>query len=103
MNHAQKIALLIGCLVIAAMAIYPPWLMIEPREAPHPMGYSFIWDPPEQQRDARMDIFGIKIEVDVEPAKANKIDLQKLFTQFAAVAAATGGVLLLLRRRVMTA
>jgi hypothetical protein len=103
MSQAQKVALLIGCLVIAAMALYPPWLMVEPKEPPYSMGYSFIWNPPSQQRDARMDIFGIKINVDLEPVQANKIDFQKLFTQFMAVAIVTGGVVLLLRRKEMTA
>ncbi len=103
MNQAQKVALLIGCLVISAMAIYPPWLMVEPKEAPYSMGYSFIWNPPTQPRDARLDIFGIKIEMDLEPVAANKIDFSKLFTQFGAVAIVMAGVILLLRRKAMTA
>jgi len=91
--------MLIGCLVIAAMAIYPPWLLVEPKEAPAPMGYAFIWDPPSKQREAHVDIFGIKIDVDAERVEANKIDFSKLLTQLAAVAVVTGGVVLLLRRK----
>jgi hypothetical protein len=99
MNSAQKAILFIGCLIIAFMAVYPPWLYVEPDEAPQPMGYSFIWKPPSQEREAHLNVFGLKIETDLEPLTANKIDVAKLLTQCAAVVAVSAGAALLLRRR----
>ena len=50
--NMQKIAVLIGLIVMVGMVIYPPWQSVDADGQASAMGYSFLWKPPEVQNIA---------------------------------------------------
>lgn len=81
MNRIQKNILVIGIIVIVLMAIYPPWTFT---------GYilSSGFAIPEQAGDYALI---------TKPPGSCKIDLRRLGVQWAVVAIATGGLLVIFK------
>lgn len=75
MAKAQRLILVLGVAVFLVMGVYPPWEFGYPKGYPsEPTGYGPIWSPP----DAKSGRFHARIDID------------RLFVQWAMVAAATG-------------
>lgn len=99
MNHAQKTILLVGTLVIALMGVYPPWMRVEPHEPARPMGYGLLWQPPQEVQRERANLFGLELQLDMGPLKANSIDWSRLLTQWATIAVVTAASMSLAKSR----
>lgn len=76
------------------MAIYPPWVYQDSSGKQVPMGYSFIWAPPEQKIDKKGNLFGFKFDLEVRVMKGNSLDIWKLLAQEAMAAAITFGAVI---------
>lgn len=98
MHKTQQLIVLIGMALIFLMVIYPPWLYVDDRKVEHPMGYALIWKPPVERQQDTANLFGFKLQLDVQTETANTIDLLRLLMQIAVVCAVTGGAVVLLRR-----
>ncbi len=67
----------IACLlVMVGMLIYPPWVHQEENGEIKPMGYGFIWQPP--QRELSAEFLGLRFSASEE---ANSIDFARLAAQ----------------------
>ncbi|MBY0550967.1 MAG: hypothetical protein K2W95_27055 [Candidatus Obscuribacterales bacterium] len=89
MNHAQKTILLTGALVIALMGVCPPWMRVEPGEPARAMGYGLLWQPPQENFSKRANLFGLELQLEMGPMKANSIDWSRLLTQWVVIGAVT--------------
>jgi hypothetical protein len=98
MHKTQQIIVLIGILVISLMVLYPPWVYVDHHQTQHPMGYAPIWKPPIERQHDTAELFGIKLQLDLQTHSANTIDLFRLLVQIAGVCAVAGGATVLLRR-----
>lgn len=96
MNKAQLTAVIMGALVMTLVGLFPPWMIVQAGEPTLKMGYAPLWKPPIQRHVSRADLFGIKIEVDMEPLLANSIDWAQLLAQWASIGAFTFGAVVLL-------
>lgn len=68
MTVGQKKALIMGAMLIAAVAIYPPWVRVVRgsggRVNRTPLGYSWIATPPQELAYGRMDtVRGAEIDI----------------------------------------
>jgi hypothetical protein len=98
MHKTQQIIVLIGVLLISLMILYPPWVYVDDHQTQHPMGYAPIWKPPIERHQDTAELFGFKLQLNLQTHTANTIDLFRLLVQIAAVCAVTGGATVLLRR-----
>ncbi len=88
----QKLAVVIGLIVMVGMVIYPPWQSVDSDNKASAMGYSFLWKPPEVQNIAHANVFGLDINVKLKSTTANAIDYGRLLVQEAVVAIVIGGL-----------
>jgi hypothetical protein len=99
MNKKQKLVFLVGAGIIVLMGLMPPWYY----RAAYPEGeriytvsipasptYGFLFSPPD------MDLVHARIE---GQPHVPCIDLRRLFVQWVAVAIATTGIILTLKRK----
>jgi hypothetical protein len=98
MQKTQQIIVMIGVALVVAMALFPPWSFVDENKVAQPMGYAPIWKPPVERHQDSAQIFGIKLNIDVQTQKANTIDLGRLAIQMLLVAAVTAGAVTLLKR-----
>lgn len=99
MNTSQKAVIVAGIVVLAVMALYPPWQRIDPGEGAKSMGYGALWQPPREDRDATANLFGLQIHMDMEPVTANRVDTGRLATQMLVVALVMFGAIMILKPR----
>jgi hypothetical protein len=97
MQKTQQIIVLIGIALAVAMALFPPWSFVDENKVSQPMGYAPIWKPPVNRHQDSAEIFGIKLNLDLQTQKANSIDLGRLAIQILLVAAVTAGAVVLLK------
>jgi len=99
MQKTQQLIVIIGIVLIFLMSLYPPWVYVDDdSKTQHHMGYGPIWKPPvDRQRDTA-ELFGIKLQLNVQTRTANTIDLFRLIMQIAVVFTVAGGSVVLLRR-----
>ncbi|MBP6745855.1 hypothetical protein KA344_11515 [bacterium] len=93
--NMQKIAVLIGLIVMVGMVIYPPWQSVDADGQASAMGYSFLWKPPEVQNIAHANLLGLDINVKLKSTTADSIDYGRLLVQEAVVAVVIGGLFVL--------
>ena len=93
--NMQKIAVLIGLMVMVGMVIYPPWQSVDADGKASAMGYSFLWKPPEVQNIAHANMLGLDINVKLKSTTADSIDYGRLLVQEAVVAVVIGGLFVL--------
>jgi hypothetical protein len=98
MHKTQQLIVVIGFGIIILMGIFPPWSFIDENKVPHSMGYAPIWKPPVNRSQESAEIFGIKLQLNLQSQAANSIDFAKLVMQIAIVALVTGGAVLLFKR-----
>lgn len=79
MHSVRKFIVVTALVFMAVTALYPPWLHRDGEGVAVPMGYSFAWQPPVYQKRASADIFGLTINLNMQPVRANSIDLNTLF------------------------
>ena len=48
MNTKQKLCILVGAVIIAAMGLFPPWTIDGPYDIQFDRGYSWMWVPPHK-------------------------------------------------------
>lgn len=98
MHNVRKFIIFTALLVLAVTALYPPWLHKDAEGVAVPMGYSFAWQPPVYQKRASADIFGLTIDLKMEPVRVNGVDFNTLFKNWLLVlgvsAAAYGATML---------
>ena len=92
MTQAQKLAILIGLILMVGMAVYPPWISVDEDGKATSMGYSFLWKPPEINNEARGNLFGIKINIQLKSTRANSLDYGRLLLQEGVAALVIGGI-----------
>jgi hypothetical protein len=92
MNQTQKIVILIGLIVMVGMVVYPPWTSVDEEGKASSMGYGFLWQPPEVNNEARGNIFGIKINIQLKSTRANSLDYGRLLMQEGVAALVIGGI-----------
>ncbi|MBX9687571.1 MAG: hypothetical protein K2X27_12765 [Candidatus Obscuribacterales bacterium] len=95
MNKRQQLALLIGIAALTLTAIFPPWLHINPGEAPDIMGYGPIWRPPVEKESSSANFLGFSFRFS-KPVEANQLDWARLLAEEAVVAVVTGAALAIL-------
>lgn len=98
MKSTQQLIVCIGTILAVAMVLYPPWVYVDDSKVQHPMGYAPIWKPPTEREHDTAQLFGIKLQLDVQGQKANAIDLLRLFMQIAVLSAVAGGAVVLSKR-----
>ncbi len=98
MIKTRKLIVFVGITIIVIMGIFPPWVYVDESKVEHPMGYGPIWKPPVERHHESAELFGIKLQVNLQSQSANSIDMLKLLMQIAIVCAVTGGALYLLKR-----
>lgn len=84
MNETRRTILATALLIVALMAVIPPWVLkVESngQRVVRPAGYSIIFDPPEQKRPNN----GWSLQ----------IDFSTLFMEWVVVAAIAGGAWLI--------
>lgn len=91
MEKLKSIILIAGLLIMLLMGLYPPWNFQDGNGKQVPMGYGFIWSPPEKKLDKKGNLFGFKFDIEVGVMKANSIDIVKLLIQEAIAAGITFG------------
>ncbi|MBK7746866.1 MAG: hypothetical protein IPI39_06450 [Candidatus Obscuribacter sp.] len=79
MHNVRKFIVVTALVFLAVTALYPPWQHKDSAGVAVPMGYSFAWQPPVYQKRASADIFGLTINLNMQPVRANSIDLNTLF------------------------
>ena len=90
-SNLKSIILISGLVIMLAMGIYPPWNYQSGNGKQVPMGYGFIWAPPQEKIDKKGNLFGFKFDIEVGMMKANSIDIVKLLIQEAIAAGITFG------------
>jgi hypothetical protein len=63
MNRKQKMALIIGGVLLALMALFPPWIQTfsyETTRSEVAIGYSPLFMPPKPERDA--PVYGVMVD-----------------------------------------
>lgn len=95
MHKTQQLIVLTGFGIIVLMGIFPPWSFVDESKVTHFMGYSPIWKPPVNRSHESAEIFGVKLQLNLQSEAANSIDFSKLLMQIAIVAVVTGGASLL--------
>ena len=90
-QNLKSIILISGLVIMVAMGLYPPWVYQDRDGKQVPMGYSAVWDPPQQKIDKKGNIFGFKFDVEVGIMKANSINMVQLLMQEAMACAITFG------------
>jgi hypothetical protein len=98
MHKSQQLIVLIGFGLIVLMGIFPPWSLVDDNKVAHFMGYAPIWKPPVNRSQETAQIFGIKLQLNMQSEAANSIDFAKLILQIAIVAVVTGGTVMLAKR-----
>lgn len=98
MHKPQQIIVLIGFGIILLMGLFPPWSFVDDGKVAHSMGYAPIWKPPINRSHNSAEIFGLKLQLNLQSQTANTIDFSKLIMQIAIVAAVTGGAVMLFKR-----
>lgn len=91
MKNLKSIILVMGLLIMITLGLYPPWVYQGEDGKQTPMGYSFIWAPPEIERDKSANFFGFKIDLEVGAIKANSLDIYKLLIEELIAAGITFG------------
>ena len=90
-NNLKITILVAGLLVMVLMGLYPPWIYQDSSGKQIPMGYSFIWAPPEEKIDKKGNIFGFKFDIEMSTMRGNSLDIWKLLVQEAMAAGITFG------------
>jgi hypothetical protein len=98
MNRTQQFVVLVGAIFTMTMIVFPPWLYVDDNQASHPMGYAPIWQPPVVREQENANIFGFKLQLDVQSRKANTIDLLRLAMQIAIIAGLVTGAAVVTRK-----
>jgi hypothetical protein len=98
MHKIQQLIVVIGFGIIVLMGIFPPWSFVDENKVPHSMGYAPIWKPPVIRSHDSAEIFGLKLQLNLQSQAANSIDFSKLVMQIAIVAMVTGGAVFLFNR-----
>jgi hypothetical protein len=97
MHKTQQLIVIIGFGIIVLMGIFPPWSFIDGSKVTHSMGYAPIWKPPVNRSHDSAEIFGLKLQLNLQSQAANSIDFSKLIMQIAIAAVVTGGAVALCR------
>ena len=87
MNWKQKICLVGGILIIAAMGICPPWVFrvdLQGATLSKDYGYAPIWEPPERQFQSQGSKYTVKPD----------IDLSRLYVQWVVAVVVAGGLII---------
>lgn len=92
MHNVRKFIVVTALVFLAVTALYPPWQHKDSAGVAVPMGYSFAWQPPVYQKRASADIFGLTINLNMQPVRANSIDLNTLFKNWLLVLCVGAGV-----------
>lgn len=95
MMNSKTIVIILGIVIMAGMAISPPWQSIDQDGKAVAMGYSFLWKPPVIQNKATGNLFGIEIDINLKSTRANSIDYGRLLMQEAVAALVVAGIYLL--------
>ncbi|CAN5224178.1 hypothetical protein BH11CYA1_BH11CYA1_48020 [soil metagenome] len=90
--NIQRLAVVIGLIVMVGMVLYPPWQSVDEDNKASAMGYSFLWKPPEVQNAVHANLLGLDINVKLKSTKANSIDYGRLLVQEAVALLVIGGV-----------
>jgi hypothetical protein len=97
MNKKQKVVLLVGVAIIVLMGLIPPWYYHVVRTEDQRIafegegGYAFLFSPPS---------FSLKSSSHYpfeDPRAISRINLSRLLVQWAVVAIATAGIVLVLK------
>ncbi len=103
MDRLRTLFMIIGFITMVGMVVYPPWTRQDRSGHSQPMGYGFIWDPPERTV-VTPALLSKWIDINVSELKeANVVDLQRLVTQELIVLASVGGVAIASKRRTQKA
>lgn len=73
MPKTQQLIVLIGFGIIVLMGIFPPWSFVDQSRAVHSMGYAPIWKPPVHRSQESAEIFGVKLQLNLQSQAANSI------------------------------
>lgn len=94
MKSTQQFIILIGIILAVGMVLYPPWVYVDESKVQQPMGYAPIWKPPTERHQDSAQLFGIKLQLNVQGQTANSVDLAKLFMQIAILFVFVGGAVM---------
>ncbi len=99
MDRLRTLVLSIGFIAAVGMLVYPPWTRQDGSGHSQPMGYGFIWNPPERTVETPA-LLSKWIDINVSELKeANAVDFQRLALQELIVLAIVGGIFMASKRR----
>lgn len=94
MHKTQQFIIVIGFGIILLMGIFPPWSFVDDSKVSQSMGYAPIWKPPVYRSHSTAELFGLKLQLNLQSQTANAIDFSKLIMQIAIVPCILGSAVL---------